>query len=111
MTYRCTGTIHGPVGDCARPIAGALVCYGYLDHEEARPLHVSMGKPVPMLFPVCKRHKAALLDWAEHLWGMIADAMFVSPEGIPAVVRHFEMDPTPLVLAPDPAQAVGIQVG
>ena len=75
---RCVGTLHGPLGDCLRPIAGGLFCYGYLDRDESRPLREGLELR-PMLFPVCSVHRAALLDWAEHLWGAVADAMWVPP--------------------------------
>jgi hypothetical protein len=105
----CIGTLHGPAGDCLLPITGALLCYGYLDRDEARPLRESIEGPRPLLFPACSVHRAALVDWAEHLWGQIADGTWVPPEAIPRVVEWMRAEHDPVVLSPDPADAVAIQ--
>ena len=104
--YRCIGAIHGPVGDCLTPAAGALVCYGYLDRDEGVPLRESLDGPVPMVFPVCTVHRAPLVQWAEHLWGRIANGMWVSADGIAWVIRELEAERVELY--PDPTQAVGV---
>jgi hypothetical protein len=113
MTHeRCIGTLHGPVGDCLRPIAGGLFCYGYLEVEDdgtRRPR--TDGPPaelVPMLFPLCTLHRPAVVEWAEHLWGQVADAMWVPPEGFARVKRFCAMEADPLVMSPDPARAYAV---
>ena len=109
MRYRCTGAIHAGPGDCLRPIAGALCCYGYVDRDQGVPLRESLDGPVFLVVPTCKVHRAALSDWAQHLWGDIASAFFVPPEGIPVVLRKLE-GVERVVVAPDPDQAVRIVV-
>lgn len=110
-TYRCVGTLYGGAGDCLRPVVGALLCYGYLDRahpEYARPLEESIEGPRPLLFPVCKLHRAPLEQWAEHLWGKVAPGMFVPLKGIAYTVRWMEAERDPVVLSPDPHSAVAI---
>jgi hypothetical protein len=107
--YRCIGTLHGPRGDCLLPITGALLCYGYLDRDESRPLRDSIEGPRPLLFPACSLHKAPLIEWAEHLWGQIADGTWVEPDAIPMVLRWMKAERDPVVLSPDPADAVAVQ--
>jgi hypothetical protein len=104
---RCIGTLHGPVGDCLRPVAVGLFCFGYLDRDESVPLREGL-ELVPMLFPVCETHRTALADWAEHLWGQVANAMWVPPEAFGKLKRMCEMDADPLVMSPNPADAVAI---
>ena len=106
MRYRCTGAIHGSPGDCLRPIVGALLCYGYLDLQEREPLRDSLAGPVPLLIPVCKVHRVPVQDWAHHLWGEIADGLFVPPQGISRALEWMRNDGESVVIAPDPAQAV-----
>lgn len=106
MRFRCIGTIHGPAGDCLTPATGALVCYGYLDREQGRPLEDSIDGPVPMVFPACNLHRPPLSDWAEHLWGSIAEGLWVGREAIPFVIRDLEAERVELY--PDLSQAVGI---
>lgn len=107
MTYRCTGSIHRPVGDCLRPIVGALVCYGYLDRDQGVPLADSLDGPLLLVIPTCEEHKAPTAQWAEHLWGRIADAFFVPPHGIDWVLSKLT-DVDRCEVAPDPTSAVGI---
>lgn len=105
---RCVGSLHRPLGDCLRPIVGGLLCYGYLDRDEGIPLEESMEGPRPLLFPSCALHRPALVDWAEHLWGDVAEGVWVPPEGFERTKRFFEMERDPVVLSPDPATAVRI---
>jgi hypothetical protein len=106
---RCIGTLHGPVGDCLRPVVVGLFCFGYLDEDDEglRPRRDGApGELRPLLFPVCSVHRIALADWAETMWGPIADAFWVPPQGFDVVKRQCEMDADPLVMSPDPARAV-----
>jgi hypothetical protein len=111
---RCVGTLRGPVGDCLRPVTVGLFCYGYLevDHEGTRrPLASAPEAELrPLLFPVCELHRAALGEWAEHLWSDIADAFWCPPEAFARVKRLCEMDADPLVMNPDPARALAVSV-
>jgi hypothetical protein len=113
-SYRCVGALHGPVGDCLVPIAGALLCYGYLDRDHqlpdhyARPLEDALEGPRPLLFFACNRHKAPLVQWAEHLWGQVADGTWIPPEAISPALRFFDMEEDPVVVSPDPMAAVAI---
>lgn len=109
MRYRCTGAIHGPPGDCLRPIAGAVFCYGYLDADKGVPMAESLEGPVPLLIPACEVHKAAVFDWAHHLWGEIADGFFVPPETISKVLEWMRNDGESVVIEPDPNDAVLIR--
>jgi hypothetical protein len=109
MRYRCTGSIHGPIGDCLRPIAGAICCYGYLDRDQGVAMRESLDGPVFLVIPTCKVHKSSVIDWAEHCWGAVADAFFVPPQGIPLVLRKVEPVER-VVVAPDPMDAVRIVV-
>jgi hypothetical protein len=107
--YRCTGAIHGPPGDCLRPVIGAVFCYGYLDLDDQVPLEESLEGPVPLLIPACELHRVAVFDWAHHLWGEIADGFFVPAEGIPRTLEWMRNDGESVVIAPDPSQAVLIR--
>jgi hypothetical protein len=107
---RCVGTLHGPPGDCLTPIAGALLCYGYLDRDDGVPMRDSLEGPRPLLFGACRLHRPGLVDWAEHLWGQVADAMWLPPEVIPRALAFFDMERDPVVVQPDPDHAVRITV-
>lgn len=104
---RCIGTLHGELGDCLRPITGALLCYGYLDVDQGVPLEDSIDLR-PLLFPACDTHRPALVQWAEMLWGSIADGVWVPRSGIPSVMQRMAMEDDPVTLSPDPSQAVRI---
>lgn len=108
MGYRCTGTLHGPPGDCLLPISGALLCFGYLDRDQTRPLREGIEGPRPLLFPACTLHRAPLEEWAEHLWGQVADGTWLPPEAIAHAIAWMRAERDPVVLSPDPAQAVAI---
>ena len=111
MRHRCVGTLNGPAADCPRPIAGALLCYGYLDlhgGDLALPLEEALEGPRPLLFPACKLHRPALEEWAEHLWGQVADGLWVEPRAIPKVLGWMEAERDPVLVSPDPKVAVGI---
>jgi hypothetical protein len=107
-TYRCVGSLHRPLGDCSRSIAGALLCYGFLDRDQGVPLEDSIDGPVPMLFPSCEVHRAPLVDWAWHLWGDIAEGAWITPAAIPVALRSMGNQGDTVVISPDPKQAVRI---
>lgn len=112
---RCVGTLHGPVGDCLRPVTVGLFCYGYLDEvDDDGTRRPRVAGPVaelrPMLFPVCELHRAALAEWAEHLWSEIADAFWCPPESFERIKQLCEMDADPLVISPDPSRALAVSV-
>ena len=106
---RCTGTLHGPTGDCLLPVTGALFCYGYLDRDEGVPLRDSLEGPLPLLFPTCSVHYGPLGEWAEHLWGEIADGLWIEARAIPALLEWMEAEDDPVVLSPNVRDAVAIQ--
>jgi hypothetical protein len=107
---RCIGTLHGPAGDCLRPVTVGLFCYGYLVEDEDGLLAPSSEGITahlrPLLFPVCAVHRAAVAQWAEHLWGQIAEAFWVPPAGFELLKRECAMERDPLVMNPNPARAI-----
>lgn len=85
-----------------------MLCYGYLDRDEGVPLRESIEGPRPLLFPACTVHRRPLEEWAEHLWGQVADGLWVGVEGIPRTIEWMRAEQDPVVLSPDPAHAVAI---
>lgn len=108
VKHRCIGSLHGPLGDCLRPIAGGLLCYGYLDVDQGVPLEDSLEGPRPLLFPACSVHRPALVQWAELLWGDIADGVWIEPKAFDYVMARLAMESDPVLLSPDPASAVRV---
>jgi hypothetical protein len=111
---RCVGTLHGPLGDCLRPVTVGLFCYGYLEVDDEgtrRPLTAAPEAELrPLLFPCCELHRAALGEWAEHLWSDVADAFWVPRAGFARIKELCEMEADPLVMNPDPARALAVTV-
>lgn len=90
------------------PVSGALLCYGYLDRDRTRPLREGIEGPRPLLFPACHVHRRPLEEWAEHLWGHVADGLWVGADAIARTIEWMRAERDPVVLSPDPADAVAI---